>query len=66
MFSGPVLSVWFSNSGLCTFQLAVVMWLMTYIGAVFNGLSLLILGEKFNHPVRFCTVVFIWTFWSEV
>uniref|UniRef100_A0A3P8WZG9 Reticulon n=1 Tax=Cynoglossus semilaevis TaxID=244447 RepID=A0A3P8WZG9_CYNSE len=35
-------------------KLAVVMWLMTYIGAVFNGLSLLILGEKFNHPVRFC------------
>ncbi|XP_024914153.1 reticulon-3-B-like isoform X2 [Cynoglossus semilaevis] len=43
--SRGLFSVWFSNSGLCTFQLAVVMWLMTYIGAVFNGLSLLILAD---------------------
>ncbi|XP_067170889.1 reticulon-3 [Apteryx mantelli] len=26
-------------------KLAVVMWLMTYVGAVFNGITLLILGE---------------------
>jgi len=26
-------------------QLAAVMWLMTYIGAVFNGVTILILGE---------------------
>lgn len=28
-------------------QLAAVMWLMTYIGAVFNGVTILILGELF-------------------
>nr|XP_008177893.1 reticulon-3 isoform X5 [Chrysemys picta bellii] len=34
-------------------KLAVVMWLMTYVGAVFNGITLLILGELliFGIPV---------------
>ncbi|XP_067400103.1 reticulon-3 isoform X3 [Emydura macquarii macquarii] len=34
-------------------KLAVVMWLMTYVGAVFNGITLLILGELliFGVPV---------------
>lgn len=27
------------------FQFAVLMWLLTYVGALFNGLTLLILGE---------------------
>lgn len=26
-------------------QLAVVMWLLTYVGAVFNGITILILGK---------------------
>lgn len=26
-------------------QFAVLMWLLTYVGALFNGLTLLILGE---------------------
>lgn len=26
------------------FQFAVLMWLLTYVGALFNGLTLLILG----------------------
>lgn len=30
---------------LCGFQFAVLMWLLTYVGALFNGLTLLILGE---------------------
>lgn len=29
----------------CVFQFAVLMWLLTYVGALFNGLTLLILGE---------------------
>ncbi|XP_044304439.1 reticulon-3 isoform X3 [Varanus komodoensis] len=34
-------------------KLAVVMWLMTYVGAIFNGITLLILGELlvFSVPV---------------
>ncbi|XP_013925938.1 PREDICTED: reticulon-3-like [Thamnophis sirtalis] len=34
-------------------KLAVVMWLMTYVGAIFNGITLLILGELlvFSMPV---------------
>ncbi|XP_032660296.2 reticulon-3 isoform X1 [Chelonoidis abingdonii] len=34
-------------------KLAIVMWLMTYVGAVFNGITLLILGELliFGIPV---------------
>ena len=34
-------------------KLAVVMWLMTYVGAIFNGITLLILGELlvFSLPV---------------
>lgn len=32
---------------LCVFQFAVLMWLLTYVGALFNGLTLLILGELF-------------------
>lgn len=27
------------------FQLAAVMWAMTYVGAIFNGVTILILGE---------------------
>lgn len=27
-------------------QLAVVMWLLTYVGAVFNGITILILGKQ--------------------
>lgn len=27
------------------FQLAAVMWVLTYVGAVFNGVTILILGE---------------------
>lgn len=27
------------------FQLAAVTWVMTYVGAVFNGVTILILGE---------------------
>lgn len=30
---------------LLAFQFAVLMWLLTYVGALFNGLTLLILGE---------------------
>lgn len=30
---------------LLVFQFAVLMWLLTYVGALFNGLTLLILGE---------------------
>lgn len=38
--SGPVgFFVCFSH------QLAVVMWLFTYVGAVFNGITILILGK---------------------
>lgn len=34
----------------CGFQFAVLMWLLTYVGALFNGLTLLILGEVIpNH-----------------
>ena len=33
-----------SLSPMCP-QLAVAMWLMTYVGAVFNGITLLILGK---------------------
>ena len=29
----------------CPHQLAVVMWLFTYVGAVFNGITILILGK---------------------
>lgn len=29
----------------CSHQLAVVMWLLTYVGAVFNGITILILGK---------------------
>lgn len=36
----PLLNVFFS-----LFQFAVLMWLLTYVGALFNGLTLLILGE---------------------
>ncbi|KAG8146754.1 hypothetical protein E2320_013861 [Naja naja] len=35
-------------------KLAVVMWLMTYVGAIFNGITLLILGKElliFSMPV---------------
>lgn len=32
-------------SRVCVFQFAVLMWLLTYVGALFNGLTLLILGE---------------------
>lgn len=32
------------------FQLAVVMWLLTYVGAVFNGITILILGRP-NIPL---------------
>lgn len=36
---------------LCSlFQFAVLMWLLTYVGALFNGLTLLILGENAPHP----------------
>lgn len=35
------------NWFLVLLQLAVVMWLMTYVGAVFNGVTILILGEWF-------------------
>lgn len=31
---------------LCRRQLAVIMWLFTYVGAVFNGITILILGEQ--------------------
>lgn len=34
-------------SRLRVFQFAVLMWLLTYVGALFNGLTLLILGEAF-------------------
>lgn len=27
-------------------QFAVLMWILTYVGALFNGLTLLILGEE--------------------
>jgi len=27
------------------FQFAVLMWLLTYVGALFNGLTLLIMGK---------------------
>lgn len=33
----------------CVFQFAVLMWLLTYVGALFNGLTLLILGEIILH-----------------
>lgn len=33
----------------CVFQFAVLMWLLTYVGALFNGLTLLILGEITLH-----------------
>lgn len=33
----------------CVFQFAVLMWLLTYVGALFNGLTLLILGEIMPH-----------------
>lgn len=33
----------------CVFQFAVLMWLLTYVGALFNGLTLLILGEIISH-----------------
>lgn len=33
----------------CVFQFAVLMWLLTYVGALFNGLTLLILGEIALH-----------------
>lgn len=33
----------------CSFQFAVLMWLLTYVGALFNGLTLLILGEITSH-----------------
>ena len=28
-------------------QFAVLMWILTYVGALFNGLTLIILGELF-------------------
>ncbi len=28
------------------FQFAVLMWILTYVGALFNGLTLLILGKS--------------------
>lgn len=33
----------------CSHQLAVVMWLLTYVGAVFNGITILILGKIFGN-----------------
>lgn len=35
----------FDASSFFLFQFAVLMWLLTYVGALFNGLTLLILGE---------------------
>lgn len=36
------------------FQFAVLMWLLTYVGALFNGLTLLILGEVIPaHSISF-------------
>lgn len=34
-----------TTPSICVFQFAVLMWLLTYVGALFNGLTLLILGE---------------------
>lgn len=37
----------------CTFvslQFAVLMWILTYVGALFNGLTLLILGKSSFSP----------------
>lgn len=31
-------------------QFAVLMWILTYVGALFNGLTLLILGESTHFP----------------
>lgn len=28
------------------FQFAVLMWLLTYVGALFNGLTLLLMGKE--------------------
>lgn len=39
---------WWCNAGvlvLCRPQLAAVMWIMTYVGAVFNGITILIIGK---------------------
>lgn len=30
----------------CRLQFAVFMWILTYVGALFNGLTLVILGEQ--------------------
>lgn len=35
----------FTKNKCISFQFAVLMWLLTYVGALFNGLTLLILGE---------------------
>uniref|UniRef100_A0A674DY92 Reticulon n=1 Tax=Salmo trutta TaxID=8032 RepID=A0A674DY92_SALTR len=37
-------------------KLAVVMWLLTYVGAVFNGITVLILGKRLHqHCTQHCT-----------
>lgn len=48
-----------SNLNHAVFQFAVLMWLLTYVGALFNGLTLLILGEMrlFQRTVRSATNV---------
>lgn len=49
---------------LWSFQLAVVMWLMTYVGAVFNGITILILG-KLWYPWEALHYVEGWSFRSK-
>lgn len=36
---------------LCSLQFAVLMWILTYVGALFNGLTLLILCKEQSHAV---------------
>lgn len=42
-----------AHSVLFFLQLAVVMWLLTYVGAVFNGITLLILGKHHKNKRLF-------------
>lgn len=42
-----------SSAGVCCPQVAAVMWVMTYVGAIFNGVTLLLIGgssvKSVNH-----------------
>ena len=49
------------EESLCLFgpQFAVLMWILTYVGAFFNGLTLLILGKIQPHPTAFWLVMYM-------